>query len=259
MSIPKIIHYCWFGGKHKPESVKKCIDSWRRYCPDYEIKEWNESNIDLSMNIYTLQAYEAKAWGFVPDYLRLWIVYQYGGIYLDTDVQVIKSLDSLLEYKAFAGFEDNEHVALGLGFGAEKGCEFLRLHMEQYDQLKFQLEDGSLNKTPSPQYTTQLLSRYGLKENDKLIQTVCGVVIFPPEYFCPKSFETGFTKITKNTFSIHQFDGSWCSDDQLEYKNKRWNKAKRERRDYWIHIPNRFCKRILGEELYTKVKQMLKG
>lgn len=254
--IPKIIHYCWFGGKPKPTNVIKCINSWKQYCPDYEIKEWNETNIDISMNQYTLQAYNANAWGFVPDYLRLWIVYQHGGIYLDTDVQVIKSLDGLLKYRAFAGFEDNEHVALGLGFGAEKGCEFLKLHMEQYNQLQFQLEDGSLNRTPSPQYTTQLLRRYGLKKCDNRIQTVCGVSVFPREYFCPKSFETGLTRISRRTYSIHQFDGSWCSDSELQYKTDRWKAA---RRDYYRHFPNRLAKRILGDRAYITIKKILKG
>ena len=188
--IPKIIHYCWFGGGIKPESVIKCIQSWRKYCPEYEIVEWNENNLDINCNKYTKQAYEQKAWGFVPDYLRLFIVYTFGGIYLDTDVQVIKPLDPLLNNKAFAGFEDDEHVALGLGFGAEKGCDFLKQHMELYDTLSFVFDDGTLNRTPSPQYTTVFLKQLGLHECDGNVQKVCGITVYPPEYFCPKSFIT---------------------------------------------------------------------
>ena len=252
--IPKKIHYCWLGGSPKPEKVMKCIESWEKHCPDYEIIEWNEGNIDITVNKYTKQAYEKKAWGFVPDYLRLMIVYEYGGIYLDTDVQIIKSFDSLLSLKAFAGFEDNEHVALGLGFGAEKGCSFLKTHMEQYENLSFIMEDGSLNRTPSPQYVTQLLKGYGLKECDGSVQEVCGVTIYPPEYFCPKSFETGFTTITRNTYSIHQFDGSWCTDEELKYKKNRWKEA---RKDYIRHLPNHIAMKILGESNYQKIKKLL--
>lgn len=252
--IPKLIHYCWLGGAPKPERVIKCIDSWKKHCPDYKIVEWNENNLDISVNKFTLQAYEKKAWGFVPDYLRLMIVYNYGGIYLDTDVQMVKSLDSLLKYKAFAGFEDNKHVALGLGFGAEKGCCFLKKHMDQYDNLSFIQEDGSINRTPSPQYATQLLKQYGLHDCDGKIQEVCGVTIFPPDFFCPKDFETGLTKITRNTYSIHQFDGSWCTDEELAYKNNRWKEAKK---DYIRHLPNRVAMKILGEISYKKLKRLL--
>ena len=139
--IPKVIHYCWIGGKTKPESVIKCIESWKQYCPDYEIKEWNENNLNIESNVYSKQAYEEKAWGFVTDYFRLWIIYNYGGIYLDTDVQIIRSFDSLLKGPAFAGFEkgsENEEgafVNLGEGFGAVAGNEIIGAHMKLYDNL----------------------------------------------------------------------------------------------------------------------------
>ena len=252
--IPKIIHYCWLGRAPKPETVMKCIDSWKKYSPDYKIIEWNEDNLDICMNTYTRQAYEEKAWAFVSDYLRLLIVYSNGGIYLDTDVQMIKPFDPLLSLKAFAGFENNEHVALGLGFGAEKGCTFLKMHMKLYENLSFVLEDGSLNRTPSPQYATQLLKEHGLKKCDGRIQEVCGVTIFPPEYFCPRSFETGLTKITKNTYSIHQFDGSWCTTEELAYRNSRWKEA---RKDYIRHLPNHVVMGLLGEANYNRLKKLL--
>ena len=119
MKIPKVIHYCWFGGNPKPKLVQKCIHSWKKYCPDYEIIEWNESNFDISScPLYVRQAYDVKKWAFVSDYARLKIIHTCGGIYLDTDVELIKSLDSLLEYNAFFGFEDGKYVATGLGFGA---------------------------------------------------------------------------------------------------------------------------------------------
>lgn len=128
--IPKIIHYCWVGNCQKPKSVLYCIESWRKFCPDYRIIEWNESNYDFSKNKYMWQAYEAKKWGFVPDYARLDIVYQYGGIYLDTDVELVKNIDELLSHKAFMGFEDTGDgeffVNCGHGFGAEPGNEITK-------------------------------------------------------------------------------------------------------------------------------------
>ena len=253
MSIPKIIHYCWLGGNPKPESVLRCIDSWRKFCPDYEIREWNESNLDINMNEYTRQAYEARAWGFVPDYLRLWIVYTHGGIYLDTDVQVVRSFDPLLAEQGFAGFEDEEHIALGLGFGAVAGNPMIAKQMQVYDGLKFRNEDGSLNRTPSPHYSTEVLKALGLKPNDGTVQRIDGFSCYPPEYFCPKSFQTGMLKLTKNTYSIHQFDASWYSEEEQAQKKKYWRDAQI---DYWLHLPHRIGRKLLGDELYEKIKRL---
>ena len=119
MSIPKVLHYCWFGGAPKPKNIQNCIRSWKKYCPDYEIIEWNEQNFDVSQSLYTRQAYDARRWAFVADYARLKILYEQGGIYMDTDVELLRSLDDLLVYPAFFGFQHNNEVATGLGFGAE--------------------------------------------------------------------------------------------------------------------------------------------
>lgn len=254
MAIPKIIHYCWLGGNPKPESVLRCIDSWKKNCPDYEIREWNESNLDISANAYTRQAYEAKAWGFVPDYLRLWIVYTCGGIYLDTDVQMVRSFDPLLENKAFAGFEDETHVALGLGFGAEAGNPAILAQMRAYDGLCFINEDGTYNRTPSPQYSTEVLTRMGLQPHNGAVQQLEHITCYPPEYFCPKSFRTGMMKLTKNTFSIHQFDASWYSEEEQAQKKKYWRDAQI---DYWLHLPHRLGRKLLGDERYEKIKRIL--
>lgn len=260
MAIPKIIHYCWLGGKPKPESVLKCIESWRKFCPDYEIKEWNESNLDVFANEYTRQAYEAKAWGFVPDYLRLWIIYTYGGIYLDTDVQIIKSFDSLLSFPAFAGFErgtgDSEgyYVNFGQGFGAEAYNEVILQHMNIYHDLLYKNPDGSFNRVASPHYTTQVLVDYGLNRKENSCQRLNGIVIFPDDYFCPKSFATGIIKTSRNTYSIHQFDGSWYSEEE-QLQRKQWEKA--ARRDYFIHMPNRLARKILGEATVKRLKKLL--
>lgn len=259
MAIPKIIHYCWLGGNPKSESVLKCIESWKKYCPDYEIREWNEDNLDISMNEYTSQAYEAKAWGFVPDYLRLWIVYNYGGIYLDTDVQLVKSFDDLLEYPAFIGFERGTndekgyYVNCGQGFGAEVGNVFLENHMALYNKMLFKLEDGTYNRLASPHYTTDILEKEGLNRKQNMTQQLKNVIVFSDDYFCPKSFSTGLIKKTNNTHSIHQFDGSWYSEDE-QLLRKQWEKD--ARLDYIKHIPNRVLRKCLGDKAYNALKRL---
>ena len=184
--IPKVFHYCWFGGNELTESVKKCIQSWKKYCPDYQIIRWDESNYDYTKNKYMIEAYQQKKWGFVSDYARLDILYNYGGIYLDTDVEIIRSFDDLLEYKAFMGFENN-YVALGLGFGARKHVEEIKEMRDEYENLSFILPDGSLNMRPVPRYTTEYLEARGLVANGTR-QTINGIEIFPTEYFCPERF-----------------------------------------------------------------------
>ena len=213
--IPKIIHYCWVGKKEKPQSVLYCIESWKRLCPDYEIKEWNESNYDFNKNAYMQQAYEAGKWGFVPDYARLDIIYQYGGIYLDTDVEILKSFDSLLNQTAFMGFEntgDGEFfVNCGHGFGAEPHNEVIRQARDLYDHISFVNEDGTLNLVPSPYFTTQSLRKIGLKQENR-DQQLPGVMVYASDVFCPKNFRTGKIKITPRTVSIHYFTASWVDE-----------------------------------------------
>ena len=208
--IPKIIHYCWFGGGEIPERDKKCIESWKRVCPDYEIIRWDESNYDVSKNKYMRQAYEAKKWGFVPDYARLDIVFTYGGIYLDTDVEIIKSFDELLENKAYMGFEKGSNaVAPGLGFGAEKNMPLLLEMMEKiYGDRVFKKESGELDLTPSPTLAADFLCAKGIKLNGEY-QKVEDMVFYPADYFCPIDYSTNLSTITDKTFSIHHFHASW--------------------------------------------------
>ena len=259
--IPKVIHYCWFGGAPKPKSVLRCIDSWKKHCRGFEIREWTEKDFDVTQNLFTKQAYEAKAWGFVPDYIRLWIIYTHGGIYLDTDVQVIRDLSALLKHKAFAGFEDDSYVALGLGFGAEPGDPLIYEHMQQYEAMRFILEDGSQNRKGSPQHTTEFLLEKGLQQKCREAQQVGSMTIYPPEYFCPKNFHTGLMNITPNTYSIHQYDSSWFTEEEQEQKKKRWKAMKaRQRKDkllYWRYLPNRVILKILGQERYDALKKRL--
>lgn len=253
--IPKKIHYCWVGGKPLPPLAQKCIKSWKKYCPDYEIIEWNETNYDFTKVPYMKEAYEAKKWGFVPDYARLDIIYHHGGIYLDTDVELIKPLDELLKLKGFAGFEESNNVALGLGFGAEAGNQIIKQLMESYNELHFRNSDGSLNMIPSPQLNTKVLVANGLVRNNSY-QSVGSMTIFPVEYFCPKSFYNGIIRKTKNTFSIHHFAASWYTEEQKKAKNTRWKEAKK---DYYWHLPNRIAMKLLGNKGYERLKGMLKG
>lgn len=259
MLIPKIIHYCWFGGAPKPKSVQRCINSWKKYCPDFVIREWTEKDVDITQNEYTRQAYEAKAWGFVPDYLRLWIIYNHGGIYLDTDVQVVRSLTPLLKYKAFAGFESPYHVAFGLGFGAEAGHPFIWEHMQQYEALRFRNEDGSFNRKASPDYTTALLLSKGLQLGADEVQQVAEMTILPKDYLCPKDWRTGLVTLTPNSFAIHQFDASWFSE---EAQNKKTNRWKKEKRMYLLdrvrYFPNRLAQKVIGEKNYQNIRNFIK-
>lgn len=211
--IPKIIHYCWFGGNPLPELAQKCIASWKKYCPDYEIKEWNESNYDVTKNAYMYEAYQAKKWGFVPDYARLDIIYEYGGIYLDTDVELLRSLDGFLSQEAFMGFEDESHINFGQGFGAVPGHVMLKRVLEDYADRHFFLPDGMPDLVPSPKINTAVLLKCGMVPNSTL-QEVDGLAVYPTEYFCPKDFASKKLKITKNTVSIHHFDGSWVPENE---------------------------------------------
>lgn len=261
MSIPKIIHFCWLGGKEKPASVKKCIESWKKYCPDFEIKEWNESNLDLYCNSFASQAYEAKAWGFVPDYYRLKIVYDYGGVYLDTDVELRKSLTPLLAYRAFAGFEagtasnGNAYVNFGQGFGAEKGNSIIKKHLQLYSNMQYLRDDGSYNRTPSPQYTTRILKEYGLDTMSNTIQDLGDIVVFPVDYFCPIDYSTGRKRITKNTYSIHHFSASWHNEVEREERRKH---LQQEKKKYILHTPYRIARKLLGNRLYEQIRSKLK-
>ena len=210
--IPKKIHYCWFGKNLIPDKNKKWMESWKKYCPDYEIIEWNESNYDIGKNLYMQQAYEKKKWGFVPDYARLDIIYHYGGIYLDTDVELVGNLDELLYQKGFAGFEKETHVALGLGFGAVKGLPIIKEMMEQYNSYKFINEDGSLNMIAAPELQTRYLKTKGLIANGEY-QILNDLTIFPSKMFGGKDMYTRKINLASYTKSIHHYDASWVDED----------------------------------------------
>jgi hypothetical protein len=206
--IPKIIHYCWFGKGSLPMLAFNCIESWKYYLPDYKIMLWDENNFDVECIPYVSQAYKLKKFAFVSDYARFHILSQFGGIYMDTDVEVIKSLDEFLHHKLFTGFENNERVAPGLILGAEKGNQLIGELMDSYNDKEFVLSDGRLNMETVVTYTTNILIKKGLRL-DGTLQEVANATIYPVEYFSPKSYFTGKTFITENTYSIHHYAGSW--------------------------------------------------
>ena len=214
MSIPKVIHYCWFGGNPLPDSAKQCINSWEKYCPDYEIKRWDESNYDIHSCKYIEQAYKSKKWAFVSDYARMDILYRYGGVYLDTDVELIKSLDEIINKGAFMGmekdYESNGYclVNSGLGIGSESNNPIYKEVLDYYQNIDFINKDGTLNLITVVEYVSNILRKHGFKDVAG-IQNVKGIYIYPKEYFCPKDVDTHELKITNNTISIHHYDSSW--------------------------------------------------
>ena len=207
--IPKIIHYCWFGGNPLDKLGQKCLDSWKQYFPDYEIKEWNETNFDINYCKYVKEAYQAKKWAFVSDYARFKILYEQGGVYFDTDVEVIRPFDDILSKGNYIGCErKGTAVNPGLGMAVAPGLGIIKEIIEDYEQSSFLKADGTYDLTTIVERTTKILKRHGLATTDK-IQVIADVNIYPSEYFCPINMETGKLSITKNTYSIHRFAGSW--------------------------------------------------
>ncbi len=215
--IPKIIHYCWFGGNPLPEMAQRCIASWKQHCPEYEIIEWNENNFDITINEYVKEAYEKKKWAFVSDVARLYALVSYGGIYMDTDVEVIKPLDSLLEYEAVSGFESETRIPTGL-MACEKNHRMFIEFLSEYENRHFLRSDGSMDLTTNVTSITRTCDKYGLIKNNTK-QTVNGFTLLPSDYLCPKDVESKEIHLTDNTLCIHHFDGSWHSEeDVFSYK-----------------------------------------
>lgn len=232
--IPKKIHYCWFGGKPLPDEAKRYIESWKKYCPDYEIKEWNEQNFDLDMYPYVREAYENRKFAFVTDVVRLYALYTEGGIYMDTDVEVLKPLDDFLKYDGVSGFESSTQIPTGL-MASRDSHPLVKEWLDEYEGKHFVKTDGSLDFTTNVTRITNNCFKHGFVSNGKF-QTVANYTFFPSEYFCPKNCNTGKITLTENTYTIHHFAGSW-----VEPYDKELNKD----------ISSIYKK--LGENLFSKL------
>lgn len=240
--IPKIIHYCWFGRGPLPELAQKCIASWKKYLPDYEIKEWNEDNFDVNIIPYTAEAYQAKKYAFVSDYARFWILYKYGGIYFDTDVEVIRPIDDIVERGNFMGFETDPKLQVkadasearvnpGLGLGVAPGLGIIKKMLDYYEGRHFEFIPGGIGQLTIVHIATEVLRKAGLKQQQG-IQQVDDMWIYPAEYFCPINLKTGRIHVRPNTRTIHHYAGTW-QDKHFSFKE-------------WI-------KKVLPESLLLKV------
>ena len=212
--IPRVIHYCWFGRGEKPKLALKCIESWRKFFPDYEIKEWNEDNFDVNIIPYTAQAYERRKYAFVSDYARFWILYHHGGLYFDTDVEVIRSMDDIVERGPFMGIEVSEAARFGvnpgLGLGTTAGMELYRDVLEHYASERFVDDEGKITGGTVVSHTTSVLIANGLQVCDEM-QQVAGVWIYPQDYFNPYRYTIDRLEVTDRTRTIHWYGASWIS------------------------------------------------
>ena len=220
IEIPKIIHYCWFGRNPLPKMAIRCISSWRRFFPDYEIKEWNEDNFDVNLIPYTRDAYAVKKYAFVSDYARFWILYRYGGIYFDTDVEVIKPMFEIVSKGPYLGIEipgnsPGQKIAVnpGLGFAVQPGNEMIKEILSQYESLPFWVSEGEQNPYSMIPLITDLLLQKGLLHSVE-VQLIDDVSVYPQDYFNPLDDATGRLQITENTCSIHWYTKSWISSEQ---------------------------------------------
>ena len=233
--IPKVIHYCWFGRNPLPKDVKACIKSWKKHCPDYEIKRWDEDNFDINCHPFVKEAYEQKAWAFVSDYARLKVILDNGGIYFDTDVELLKSPDFLLEHSAFMGVEQIKKLCTtGLGFGAEKGNEVIQKMLKKYDGKSI-LESGR-DALACPYLNSAVCEEYGYKYSED-IQDLEKIVIYPPRFFDPLSLGDTENLLCEDSVSIHHYAATWTSGK---------NRLKRK------------LFRFIGEDKIHKLKQLLK-
>ncbi len=242
--IPKQIHYCWFGRNPLPKMAKKCIASWRKYLPDYDIIEWNEDNFDVNAVPYVAEAYAARKYAFVSDYARFKILYEHGGLYFDTDVELIRPVDDIVARGAFMGFETDcgKEVGLvnpGLGLGAEKGHPVYRDMLDYYENRHFLNPDGTPDTTTIVIYTTDILKKHGLK-NVPGIQEVEGIYFYPREYFNPFEWKKGLPEPTENTRSIHWYAKTWVSPQRRFYQKFKY-----------------YSNRIFGRKIVVAVRKLL--
>jgi mannosyltransferase OCH1-like enzyme len=217
-TIPKVIHYCWFGKKPLPDNVLKCINSWKTHLPDYKIIQWNEENFDLKTNQFVYEAYNSKKYAFVTDFVRLEILYSFGGIYMDTDVEILKNIDSFLYNEAFSGFETETKIPTAIMASLPKN-RWIKLLLDYYANIPFLNKDGSFNTRTNVDIITEITTKnFPVILNNKYQLIDNTFALYPSDFFCPKSYKTGKIYLTKNSHAIHHFNGSWLSKEE---ENKR--------------------------------------
>ncbi|WP_278588087.1 glycosyltransferase family 32 protein [Limosilactobacillus pontis] len=238
--IPKLVHYCWFGNQAMPDKVLKNIQSWKSSNPDYKFIEWNEQNFDINSSSFVKEAYSEEKWAFVTDYVRLYAVYNYGGFYFDTDVQLVKKLDEVNKVfpSGFMGFQGDNLVASGLGFAAPSKKKIIKEMMDVYNSVEF--DEKKLENISCPILNTNVLIAHGLKRNGS-IQSIDGLTILPKEFLCPLDLEHGKKEIDDNTIAIHYYNASWMSSYQ------------RTRMHIILNV-----KRIIPQKLITYLRKMLR-
>lgn len=220
-SIPKIIHYCWFGNSEKPAIVQHCINSWKIKLPDYKLIEWNECNFDINSNQYVKEAYENKKYAFVSDYVRVYALYNMGGIYFDTDVEVFKSLDPFLDNESFWGFEEQNYIATST-IGAKKGNRLIKLFLDFYEGKSYNELSENLETSTNVQIVTNIMKNIGFEIDGKK-QSIEGIgSVYPQNYFSPYDYINLINKKDENTYTIHHFYKSWISPkDKLKSNTKK--------------------------------------
>ena len=244
--IPKKIHYCWFGRNEKSGIIKQCIQSWRDKLPDYEIIEWNEDNFDVDVCNYTKEAYENEKWAFVSDYVRLWALYHFGGVYLDTDVEVVKSLDGFLNNVALTGYESKDSPITAV-MGCEQGNPIFKYLLSYYDDKSFIKLDGTMDFTTNTTTITNMFKTLGIEPNGK-VQKVDDLVIYPQITFCPNNFSRIFGIISPKSYTIHHFDQSWKGDEMKEPN------IRRRCRRYFVGV----LRNVIGTSSVAKLSQKVK-
>ena len=221
MIFEKKIHFCWFGNTELSENAKKCIASWKIFFPDYEIIKWDESNYNFNKIVFTREAYKYKKYAFLSDYARFDILYQYGGIYFDVDVEIIKPFGDILNNEVFFGLQSTGNINTGLGLGSNPGNDTVYEIIKFYQKMHCTKKNGTIIAPTVVKVVSDIMKKHGYK-NENIIQKVNGITIYPTDYFCPMSFETGKLNITENTVAIHHFEGSWVSDIFKKNNAERW-------------------------------------
>lgn len=254
--IPKIIHYCWFGRGEMPKLMKKCIKSWSKFCPGWKVVLWNEDTFDVNSNIWTKQAYEARKFAFVTDYVRLKALYEQGGVYMDADVELVQPIDCFLEHDAFSGFESAVTAPTGI-VAAQAGQPVIKGWLDWYKDRPY-LIDGKPNMDPNVSFMTADLKERGLRMDDSL-QNIDGMIIYPQTWFCPLSVVEIEKKITADTHAIHHFTSTW----RTEKAKKDFARVKRHQRRWyraWEQakiLPQKAFRKLFGDDAMEKLKKKL--